>query len=66
MSAVRSIIMHTLAALAHGGANPMPTPAGLKLGGLLMEPVVEVVYGTSWVWIGGFSARKFQLQLTFG
>ena len=28
-----SIIMHILVALAHGGANPVPTPAGLKLGG---------------------------------
>jgi hypothetical protein len=27
------IICYTAVALAHGGANPVPTPAGLKLGG---------------------------------
>ena len=30
---VSSIMGHIRLALAHGGANPVPTPAGLKLGG---------------------------------
>jgi hypothetical protein len=50
------IMIHILVALAHGGANPMPTPAGLKLGGLLMVVVVAMVSGGWWRWLGCFAA----------
>jgi hypothetical protein len=37
------IIWQNFVALAHRGAIPLPTPAGLKLGGLLRVAAVEVV-----------------------
>jgi hypothetical protein len=48
-SALSLIIISYAVALAHRGANPLPTPAGLKLGGWLMVAVVGVVLGR---WMG--------------
>jgi hypothetical protein len=39
-------MLYILVALAHGGANPMPTPAELKLGGLLT--VVDSKFVLGW------------------
>jgi hypothetical protein len=59
-------MLYILAALAHGGANPMPTPAELKLGGLLTMADSKSVLGWWWRWSGGFAAMLFRLHLVMG
>jgi hypothetical protein len=58
--------MYTLLALAHGGANPMPTPAELKLGGLLTVADSKLVLGWWWKWSKGFAAMLIRLQSVMG